>query len=408
MTGMRMLGWTTRTSRHGADQHAGGWAGSWLTTRPEWSTGVALSVFVLIAFALMQLLGFDRNGVEALIMLTAVIGLYSYSGTTGIPSFGHVGFMAIGGYVATLLTLPAVIKSYRLTGLPDFLANTEMDPFAALVVTFLVGAVAAALFGLLVWRLNGLAAGISTLALLLGIYDLASGWEDVTGGRGAVPGVPQVSDWTPAMLIALLALWATIWFSRTKQARLARAAREDEAAAHAIGIRVYLGRWLAMSYSGGLMAVAGALYVYFVGSISPDFFYVPMMFNLLTYLVVGGMTSVTGAVIGTIAVQAIRQLLEPLDSGWSLLSYDGHPGTRFVVLGLLTLAVLIKRPGGLLNGYELRLPLRRGRRDRALGAGSSTTAAGAGAGAVRADAASTQPGRRTEIQSSIFSEGTGR
>lgn len=63
-----------------------------MTTRPEWSTGVALSVFVLITFALMQMPGFDRNGVEALIMLTAVIGLYSYSGTTGIPSFGHVGF----------------------------------------------------------------------------------------------------------------------------------------------------------------------------------------------------------------------------------------------------------------------------------------------------------------------------
>ena len=225
---------------------------------------------------------------------------------------------------------------------------------------------AAAVFGLLIWRLNGLAAGISTLALLLVLYNVASGWEGVTGGRGAVPGVPQISDTAPALTAALLAIWATSWFARTKQARFAQAAREDEAAAQAIGIRINFARWIAMTCSGGIMAVAGALYVYFVGSISPDFFYVPMMFSLLTYLVIGGMMSVTGAVIGTVVVQFLRQILDPLDSGWDIggLSFEGRPGLRFVVLGILTLMMLAKRPGGICEGYELTIPrLRRHRGD---------------------------------------------
>jgi branched-chain amino acid transport system permease protein len=333
----------------------------WLAVSADWSTPLLLSGIVLMAVALMSVLGFGRTGVEALIMLVAVVGLHAYSGVTGIATFGHVGFMAIGGYVATLLTLPAVVKSYRLPGLPAWLAGTEMDPYLALVVVYACGVVAAGVFGLLIWRLNGLAAGISTLAFLLVTYNVTSGWEDVTGGRGAVPGVPQISDTAPALVVALLAIWATAWFGRTRQVRMARAAREDEAAAHAIGIRVHLGRWVAMTFSGGVMALAGGLYVYFVGSISPDFFYVPMMFSLLTFLVVGGMTSLTGAVVGTLAVQLLRQLLEPLDRGWDVagIAFDGRPGLRFVVLGLLTLLVLAKRPGGLVNGFEIRLPMRR-------------------------------------------------
>jgi branched-chain amino acid transport system permease protein len=331
---------------------------SWLDTEPRWSTPVVLSVFVVATYLLMDALGFGRDGTEALIMLIGVLGLYGYSGTTGIASFGHVGYMAVGGYVATLTTLPAVVKSYRLPGLPGWLASMELDPYAALAVAFVAGTVVAAVFGLLVWRLSGLAAGISTLSFLLAIYSVTSGWENVTGGRGAVPGVPSVDTLPTAMTLAVAAIFLTTLFARSTPARLARAAREDEPAAHAIGARVHLGRWFAMVYSGGLMAVAGALYVYFVGSISPDFFYIPMMFTLLTFLVVGGMHSITGAVVGTMLVQLLRQVLEPLDSGFDALgaSFEGRPGLRFVVLGLLTLVVLATRPGGLLNGYELRLP----------------------------------------------------
>lgn len=336
------------------------WSPNWLDTEARWSTPLLLSVFTVVAYVLMDALGFGRDGNEALIMLIAVLGLYGYSGTTGIASFGHVGYMAVGGYVATLTTLPTFVKDYRLPGLPGWLAAMELDPYLAIGVAFVAGSAVAAVFGLLVWRLSGLAAGISTLSFLLAIYSVTSGWEDVTGGRGAVPGVPEIDDLPTALGLAIVAIWTTAFFARTKSARLARAAREDESAGHAIGARVHLGRWISMVYSGGLMAVAGALYVYFVGSISPDFFYISMMFTLLTFLVVGGMNSITGAVVGTMLVQLLRQVLEPLDRGFHSfgVSFDGRPGLRFVMLGILTLVVLATRPGGLLNGLEVGLPSR--------------------------------------------------
>jgi branched-chain amino acid transport system permease protein len=363
--------------------------GRWLGTSADRTTPVALTIVVLVAVAIMNGLGFGRTTVEAIIMLAAVVGLYSYSGMTGIASFGHVAYMAVGGYAATLLTLPAVVKSYRLPGLPSWLAGTEMDPYLALVVAFLCGTVVAGLFGLLVWRLSGLAAGIATLALLLVVFTIASGWENVTGGRGAVPGVPQISSLTPALIVALLAIWATWAFQRSRWGRFAQGTREDEAAARAIGIRVHLVRWLCMTFSGGLMALAGALYVYFVGSISPDFFYVPMMFNILAILVIGGMLSITGAVLGTVFVQFLRQVLEPLDSGFAVgsLQFDGRPGLRFVVLGMIMLLMLARRPGGIVNGYELRLPVpQRWRRS-----GRDTTGPDAGGRPADRAAAAAQP-----------------
>lgn len=335
----------------------------WLRPSGSWTTPFALIVVTLLAVLVMNGMGFGRTTVESMIMLIAVIGLYSYSGVTGVISFGHVAFMAVGGYVAALLTLPSFVKSYRLPGLPSWLADQQMNPYLALVFAYLAGVVAAGVFGLLVLRLSGLAASIATLALLLIVYTVANGWESVTGGSGAVPGVPENSRLAPALIVALAAILVTALFQQTKWMRFARAAREDDPAAQAIGVRIHFVRWLAMCFSGGLLAVAGALYVYFVGSISPQFFYVPMMFNLLAILVIGGMLSLTGAVVGTVVFEILRQVLSPLDSGWDAgpLSFSEHPGLRFVVLGAIMLLMLARRPGGIVNGYELRIPVRRRR-----------------------------------------------
>lgn len=330
----------------------------WVTPTSVATTPVALTIVLILAGLLMRAAGFGRTAVECEVMIVAVVGLYSYSGITGIASFGHVGFMAIGGYVATILTIPVEEKHYSLPGLPHALATLAISPYAALPIAWVAGVISAGLFGLLVWRLNGLAASIATLMLLLILFTVASGWNSVTGGSGSVAGVPQIGSIVPPLVAGIIVVWMTFAYQRSRFGRFAQAAREDEAAAKAVGIRIHFVRWTAMTLSGGAMAVGGALYVYFVGSISPQFFYVPLMFTLLTMLVIGGMLSMTGAVIGTIAVEVLQQILGPLDSGGRIVGihWAGHPGARFVVLGLLMLVVLIRRPGGIVNGFEFRVP----------------------------------------------------
>ena len=332
----------------------------WWSTSPTWSTPILLTVIILLLVLIMGQLGQGTVTLEALIMVTAVVGLYTYSGLTGILSFGHVAFMAIGGYTVMILTIPPELKHYALPALPHALATIGIGPMEALPIAWLAGVVSASLFGLLVWRLGGLAASIASLMFLLIIYTIANGWVGFTGGSGAVGNIPLVLGLVPAFTVSVLAIWLTYGFRRTKWARFAEAAREDEPAAVAIGIRINFVRWLSMSLSGGTMAVAGGLYAYSVGSMSPQFFYLPMMFLLLAMLVVGGILSLTGAVVGVGVVEILQQLLLPLDNGGHLLgvSIGGHPGSRLVVLGLIMLFVLTRLPGGIVKGREIQLPLR--------------------------------------------------
>jgi branched-chain amino acid transport system permease protein len=332
----------------------------WWSTSPTWSTPLLLSILVVVFVLIMGQLGLGTTTLDALIMLTAVVGVYTYSGVTGILSFGHVAFMAIGGYTVMILTIPPDLKQYALPALPHSLATIEIGPMEALPIAWLAGIISAGVFGLLIWRLGGLVASIASLMFLLIIYSIANGWVGFTGGSEAVGSIPLVLGLMPAFTVSILAIWLTYGFRRTRWARFAEAAREDEPAANATGIHINFVRWMSMTLSGGTMAVAGALYVYSVGLMSPQLFYLPMMFLLLAMMVVGGILSLTGAVVGAIVIQILQQVMLPLDNGGHLfgLSFGGHPGSRLVVLGLIMLLVLTKLPGGIVNGREIQLPRR--------------------------------------------------
>lgn len=328
------------------------WA--WISPEANVRTALVLSALVVASAFAWVFVGAARAGTEFLILLTGVVGLYVFVGNTGVVSFGHVAFMAVGGYVSAIVTLPPSVKEYRLDDLPAALLQLQLGVPAGILLGAAAAALVAAMFGLLVWRVSGFAASISTLALLLIGFNVASGWEGVTGGRGAVPSVPRWSSFFVALGYALVVIWIAWLYQRSRQGRLVRAAREDEAAARSLGVHVEFGRWLSLVLSAAITGLAGALFVHFVGSVSPDFFYLAMMFNLLAMLVVGGMLSLSGAVVGTIVIRAARRFLEPLDSGFSLgfLTFEGRPGLRLVAVGVVLLVILARRAEGLVGNSE--------------------------------------------------------
>jgi branched-chain amino acid transport system permease protein len=299
----------------------------------------------------------ERGAVEYLILTIGVIGIYVYVGGSGIVSFGHVGYMAVGGYISAILSIPPSIRGSQLEGLPSWMAEAEPGHATRFALAALAGAIVAAAFGLLIWRLTALAAAISTLAFLLIVYVVASGWEDVTGGRGAVPGVARLASLSYALPIVIVAIFVAAWFQRSRGGRMLRAVRDDVPAARSLGIAAESLTWRSMVVSGAFMGVMGALYVHLVGSVSPDFFYLGMTLELLAMLVIGGMRSLTGAVIGATVVRALRELLAPLDEGFSVgsLGFDGRPGTRLVALSVVLLVVLVRRPAGITAGLEIAM-----------------------------------------------------
>ena len=129
--------------------------------------------------------------VVALINLTLVVGLYVFAGLSGVFTFGSIGFTAIGAYTAALLVIPPDQKLVLQPLLPKFIAHAHFGAVLATLIGGVVAALVAAVVSIPLMRLNGIAAGLATFALLVIIYTVANSWEQVTNGAAGISGVPQ-------------------------------------------------------------------------------------------------------------------------------------------------------------------------------------------------------------------------
>ena len=168
----------------------------------------AIVVAVVIASLLASAIGASSERVLTVffISLIAVTGIGVYSGNSGILSFGHLSFMAIGAYVASLLTLPSTLKVTTLPKLPGWLATTEMGLLPATVLAIMLTVFVALLIGIALGKLEGSAATISTLGLLIIVHGVTIGWRDVTRGSQTFFGIPRETNLWVAAVGCILAL----------------------------------------------------------------------------------------------------------------------------------------------------------------------------------------------------------
>jgi branched-chain amino acid transport system permease protein len=288
----------------------------------------------------------------ALIMVAVVVALYVFVGNSGVISFGHVSFVAVGAYLAGLVTLDPTTKGFTTPGLFGVLKHAQVGLVPSLALAAAAGAVYALVVGLPLMRLSGLPAGIATLAVLGITYDVLSYWGKIGPGVQTVTGVPEASVWSLAVGVAIVVV-AAYAYQRSRYGRVLRATREDPPAARASGISIYRERLIAFTLSGALAGLAGGLYVHMLGLLQPDLFYLDLTFVTLAMLVFGGVGSLWGAVIGALAISALNSFLgdaeNTVDVGFHLTLPNG---TRLVTLGAVMALVLILRPSGLTGGRE--------------------------------------------------------
>jgi branched-chain amino acid transport system permease protein len=292
--------------------------------------------------------------ISALVSVSMVVALYVFVGNSGVLSFGHVSFVAVGAWAAGVLSVPEQEKPAFMPYLFGFLRETTVGNVPSLVVAGLVGAAFALLVGLPLMRLSGLAAGIATFAVLEITNNVLRYYEKVGPGLNTFSSVPETTDLLQAALGALAVIAAAFVYQRSRFGRKLRATREDPAAARAVGISVYRQRLIAFVLSGFLAGLAGGLYVHFL-PINVDSVSLELTFITLAMLVIGGLTSLWGAVVGALAVSALDSVLANAENGLDVLgrTLEVPAGTRIVVVSVLMALVLILRPSGLTGGREL-------------------------------------------------------
>ena len=320
-------------------------------------SAMLIAPIAVVSVAGWQMLGLAWQGTIAhyLILTIAVLALGTFTGNSGILSFGHAAFMGLAAHLTAVLTIPLAQKGIFLPDLPAWLAETEMPVLAAGLVAVLLTTLVGFLVGIPITRLGGAAAAISTLGLLIIVYGVIVGARDFTRGSQALIGVPKTVDVPLALLFAGAAILIARWFRDSLPGLELRAAREDEAAARAVGVEVPRRRLLAWTLSAALAALAGVLLAHYLGVFSPKEFYFHLTFATLAMLIVGGISSVSGAVVGamlvTVLIEGLRGIEERLNA--SFFAEPSVFGLTDVGLSLAILAVLFGRREGLLGHREI-------------------------------------------------------
>lgn len=326
----------------------------------SWSTPVLLILILLVFTLAITVLGdkpLARMAAQTLIRVTFVVGLWIFVGNSGVVSFGHAGYMAIGAYCSAWLTLKPQMKGLFLPDLWPFLANAEWHVFPAAVASGLLAALVALISGAAILRLTGIAASIATFAFLAIIYTVYSSWEGVTGATSSVVGLARYADQWVTFGWASATVLVAAWYANSASGLALRATREDEVAASASGINMYGHRLISLVVSSFFTGVAGALFGHSLGVLNPNSFYLGVTFITLAMLVVGGIGSLTGAVMGVLALSIIIEALVRMERGVEIgeTTLALPTGAQEIIIGIIMILVLILRPAGLSGGRELRV-----------------------------------------------------
>ncbi|MBU2089387.1 MAG: ABC transporter permease [Alphaproteobacteria bacterium] len=298
---------------------------------PLLAAPAALKWFALAVLALLVALP-GMAGTYSLVIATEILifalfaaSLHFLMGVGGVISFGHAAYFGLGAYGAALM-----VKHFAW----------PME--AALFAAPLGGALGALIFGWFCVRLSGVYLAMLTLAFAQIAWAVAFQWIDVTGGDNGILGI-WPSSWaatTPAfyglvLVVVIVMLLAIRRIAFSPFGYALRAGRDSPLRADAIGIDVRRMRWFAFTLAGLFAGVAGGLFAFLKGSVSPDLMGIPLSVDALVMVLLGGVQTLAGPLVGAVTFTALKTELVSLTNYWRLL------------LGLVIVGLVIAFPQGI-------------------------------------------------------------
>ncbi|MFU7515131.1 branched-chain amino acid ABC transporter permease [Clostridium sp. HCS.1] len=290
---------------------------------------------VILAYGI--LIGLTTSGIiksyyTGIIILTLIniilaVSLNLIVGFTGQLCLGHAGFMAIGAYVSAMLTKEA-----------------NFPFFISLLIGAIIAAIFAALIGYPTLRLKGDYFAITTLAFCEIIRVIIMNIEAVGGATG-LKSIPKKTNFTIAFIFAALTILIIYNILHSSQGRAMITVRENEIAAEAMGVNTFKYKMMAFIIGAFFAGLAGSLYAHYMGYIQPSTFNFVKSIDYLTYVVFGGMGSLSGSIIATIVLTFLPELLR------------GFAEYRMIIYPIALIVLMIFRPQGLLGDKEISLKI---------------------------------------------------
>lgn len=281
---------------------------------------------------------FARIAMLSGIAITLAVSLNLINGFTGQFSIGHAGFMAVGAYSSAYFSVNYGARLAAAMG--DGMAGWVVTLTIATLIGAAVAAVAGFLVGVPSLRLKGDYLAIVTLGFGQIIVVFLNNIEAIGGARG-YSGIPIVKSFFWIFLIAVLTITIVYNIVNSNFGRALISIREDELAAEAMGINTTRYKVMAFVISSALAGAGGALLAHFDGYLNPKSFEFIKSFEILIMIILGGLGSIVGSVLGAILLTVLPEALR------------GFAGYRMVIYSLLLIILMITRPQGLLGNTDV-------------------------------------------------------
>jgi branched-chain amino acid transport system permease protein len=274
--------------------------------RARLAAGIVFAVLLLLPLAVEQFTVVLMTDVAVLALFAASLGLLM--GWGGMASFGHAAYFGAGAYAAAV-------------------AAKAGAPFLMALITGLIFAgCLGVVFGWFCARLSGVSLAMLTLAFAQITWATAYQWDAVTGGSNGLVGVwppawlPGKISYYLAVLIIVAAAIALLWhLAHTPYGYALRAVRDSRRRAEALGFDARVIQWAAFAISGAFAGLAGALYAFSKGSLSPDSLALPRSMDALVMVLIGGLQTLAGPVIGAAVFTGLQDWVTRATSYWQAL-----------------------------------------------------------------------------------------
>jgi len=287
--------------------------------------------FLVLIYFFLEILGIAINNSYYLTILTFMainiilaLGLNLITGVTGQLDLGHAAFMSIGAYTGALATI-----------------NFDLPFTMSIILAGFIASIFGVLIGYPILRLTGDYFAIATLGFGEIVRVMFNGLEFTNGALG-ISGIPRLTNFSTAWTIAILTIILMVWLNNSRNGRAYMAIRDNEIAAESTGINVSLYKVQSFAVGSFLAGMGGALLAHQISFIKPDMFGFMKSIEILNMVVLGGLGSIPGVILGAAVLTLLPEVLR-FFSDYRNLFY-----------GALLVTLMIFRPNGLLGGVNLK------------------------------------------------------
>ena len=301
---------------------------------------------------------------RSLVYAVVALSMNIVTGFTGLFSLGQAGFMALGAYTTAILTIPVESRAnvYYMNGILPALENAILPIPVALIMGGLVAALFAALIGIPVLKLKSDYLAIATLGFseILRAFIASPLMDQITNGSYGLKSIPTYKSCLQCFIYALICIILMILIINSSTGRDFKAVREDEIAARAVGINIFKTKELSFVVSSFFTGIGGGLLAMFMRSIDSKTFSITLTYEILLIVVLGGIGSITGSIVGAFFVTTGKELLRFFDEPFYIAGVQVplfKPGFRMVIFSILLMVVVLFFRKGLIGGKELSINL---------------------------------------------------